>query len=91
MKNGGISEEDLKFVETYYAWNWKKENNICRASMLTLLRHWPCEVDRAHHWAETHRKEFRKTNPDISGPLKQLKANSGGAMKKGLIGLPPSR
>jgi hypothetical protein len=48
----GIDPEDLKVVEEYYKSEAGKENSFCRTSLLTLLRHFSGEVDRARRWKE---------------------------------------
>lgn len=44
--------EDLKVVEEYYRSEAKKEENYCRTSLLTFLRHYSGEVDKARRWKE---------------------------------------
>jgi hypothetical protein len=48
-----IDPEDLQVVEEYYKSEAKKEDSYCRTSLLTLLRHWSGEVDKARRWKET--------------------------------------
>jgi hypothetical protein len=47
-----IDPEDLDVVEEYYRVQAGKENSICRTSLLTFLRHFSGEVDRARRWKE---------------------------------------
>lgn len=47
-----IDPEDLRLVEEYYASEAGKENSYCRTTLLTFLRHYPGEVDRARRWKE---------------------------------------
>ena len=47
-----IDSDDLAVVEEYYKSESKKEQNYCRTSLLTFLRHYPGEVDRARRWKE---------------------------------------
>jgi len=59
IKKGWFTPEELEQVLDYYAHNYKKEGNICRTSVLTLLRYWPIEVDRARDWKEKRAKPKR--------------------------------
>jgi hypothetical protein len=44
--------DELALVETYYRSEAKKENSYCRTALLTFLRHYPGEVDRARRWKQ---------------------------------------
>ena len=50
---GTIPEEDLSALERYYAAHWppKRDENILRHDLLTLLNKFPGEVDRARNFA----------------------------------------
>lgn len=43
---------DLELVEAYYKSEAKKPDNYCRRTLLTFLRHYPGEVDRARRWKD---------------------------------------
>lgn len=45
--------DELELVEAYYKSEAKKPDNYCRRSLITFLRHYPGEVDRARRWQET--------------------------------------
>ena len=47
-----IDPGDLAVVEEYYKSEAKKPEGYCRTSLLTFLRHFPGEVDRARRWKE---------------------------------------
>ena len=47
-----IDPDDLAVVEEYYKSETKKEQSYCRTSLLTFLRHYPGEIDRARRWKE---------------------------------------
>ena len=51
-----FDDGDLSVVEEYYRNEAAKENSYCRTSLLTFLRHYPGEVDRARRWKENSRK-----------------------------------
>jgi hypothetical protein len=52
-----VDPGDLKVVEEYYASEAGKETNYCRTTLLTFLRHYHGELDRARRWKETaHRR-----------------------------------
>ena len=44
---------DLELVERFYKSEAKKPEGYCRTSVLTFLRHYPGEVDRAKRWQQT--------------------------------------
>ena len=48
-----IDPNDLAVIEQYYASEAGKEKSYCRTTLLTFLRHYPGEVDRARRWKET--------------------------------------
>ncbi len=45
-----IHPDDLAVVEEYYKSESKKPDNFCRTSVLTFLRYYPGEVDKALRW-----------------------------------------
>jgi len=47
----------LALVEAYYKSEAKKPESYCRTRLLTFLRHYPGEVDRARRW---HQNSTRK-------------------------------
>lgn len=47
-----FEEDDMAAVEAYYLSERKKQDNICRTSIYTLLNNWACEVDRANAFLE---------------------------------------
>jgi hypothetical protein len=47
-----IEAGDLELVEAYYRSEVGKEGSYTRTSLLTFLRHYPGEVDRARRWKE---------------------------------------
>ena len=47
-----IDPDDLAVVEEHYKSEAKKSDGYCRTSLLTFLRHFPGEVDRAKRWKE---------------------------------------
>lgn len=50
------NQDDLANLERYYAKHWPPEStkNILRHDLITFLRHFQGEVDRANAWAERH-------------------------------------
>ena len=44
--------EELSMVEAYYRSEARKENSYCRTALLTFLRHYPGEIDRARRWKQ---------------------------------------
>jgi hypothetical protein len=48
-----VDPDDLAVVEEWYKSEAKKPENYCRTSLLTFLRYYPGEVDRAKRWKET--------------------------------------
>jgi hypothetical protein len=52
-----IDPNDLAIVEEHYKSEAKNPESYCRTSLLTFLRHYPGEVDRAKRWKATvHRR-----------------------------------
>jgi hypothetical protein len=48
---------ELALVEEFYRSEAGKEGSYTRTSLLTFLRHYPGEVDRARRWKETSAKK----------------------------------
>ena len=48
---------ELTLVEEFYRSEAGKEGSYTRTSLLTFLRHYPGEVDRAKRWKENSRKK----------------------------------
>lgn len=63
-----IDENELFLIERYYASERKKEKNICRTTLLRLMKYWPGEVDRASTWAK--RADFAKQRRSGPAPVK---------------------
>lgn len=49
-----VDEHELAMVERYYGVHRKKPENYCRRELLTFLRHYQGEVDKARDWCEKH-------------------------------------
>ena len=62
-----IDENELFLIERYYASERKKEKNICRTTLLRLMKYWPGEVDRASTWAK--RADFAKRRRSGPAPV----------------------
>jgi hypothetical protein len=50
LRHATIPLEELSLVEKYYKAEANNPNSYCRTSILTFLRHFPGEVDRARRW-----------------------------------------
>jgi hypothetical protein len=50
LRHATIPLEELSLVEKYYNAEANNPNSFCRTSILTFLRHFPGEVDRARRW-----------------------------------------
>lgn len=65
-KPGPLDDDELTMVERFYAANRKRPEAFCRTAVLTLLRYWTGEVDKARPWCEKHpvrSKAVRFTQP----------------------------
>lgn len=65
---GKIPEEDLAAVERYYSELWPpdREKNILRHDLVTFLRNFQGEVDRAHSYSRKAAKEPVKRESEFS-------------------------
>lgn len=54
---GTIDPKDLLLVEEFYRSEAGKENSYTRTSLVTFLRHYPGEVDKARRWKENAPKK----------------------------------
>ena len=50
LRNVTIPLDELSLVEKYYQAEANNSGSFCRTSILTFIRHFPGEVDRARRW-----------------------------------------
>jgi hypothetical protein len=52
LRHATIPLDELSLVERYYKAEANNPGSFCRTSILTFLRHFPGEVDRARRWQQ---------------------------------------
>lgn len=66
--------EDLRLIDAYYQFERKKEKGIHRRDVITFLRHYGGERDRAHVWADNFPKLAYPASSEAAASRKEQPA-----------------